>query len=386
MNEASAKALQVKGDATYNASGDPQDPFCVMVVKAKLNGGIRVFRSGLHSGYHLGIDKNKVWAEMRGGAHCEFKVMQQKDRAICLQSVRNPTQFVTFDSKGQPSSVSSPIKAELRFRVYCRGTFRDQGVMIIQTSPTQALFIDDESKVVGYGTRDVGSYFRVHKIQTGVRMFQSVTKPDCFIQIKNGVVSGDGDGGESCYFFVERNRNEGGSFRLLSLTENTYLGLTPEGVGTAASEEDIEDLVFYPEVIQFGNAKAKRPDFKSSLTTPRTWRMDTPKSMGGGATTHRSQAPQQTYRSQGSRKSTTDPKTPTAPQANSKQPTPSQGEDQPKTPFATQPPISEENDEPKSPGPQPAQPSKNNQPASGAKSPAKSPETVGSPERSPREQ
>ena len=28
VNEASTKALQIKGDATYNASGDPQDPFC----------------------------------------------------------------------------------------------------------------------------------------------------------------------------------------------------------------------------------------------------------------------------------------------------------------------------------------------------------------------
>ena len=134
-----------------------------------------------------------------------------------------------------------------------------------------------------------------------------------------------------------------------------------------------------------GNARAKRPDFKSSLTTPRTWRMDTPKSTAGGATTHRSQAPQQTYRSQVSRKSTTDPKTPTGAQASSKQPTPARGEEQPKTPFGTQPPISE-TDEPKSPGPQPAQTTNNNQPPSGDKSPAKSPETVASPERSPREQ
>ena len=37
---------------------------------------------------------------------------------------------------------------------------------------------------------------------------------------------------------------------MLHVGENKYLGLTPEGDGMSASEEDVEDLVFYPEVIE----------------------------------------------------------------------------------------------------------------------------------------
>ena len=36
----------------------------VIVVKAKMQNGARIFRSGLHSGYHLGIDRGKVFAEV----------------------------------------------------------------------------------------------------------------------------------------------------------------------------------------------------------------------------------------------------------------------------------------------------------------------------------
>ena len=69
-------------------------------------------------------------------------------------------------------------------------------------------------------------------------------------------------GDEACHFFVERNRYEGGSFRLLHVGENKYLGLTPEGDGMSASEEDVEDLVFYPEVIE---CKKKHKQKRSSL-------------------------------------------------------------------------------------------------------------------------
>ena len=131
-----------------------------------------------------------------------------------------------------------------------------------------------------------------------------------------------------------------------------------------------------------GNPKPKRPDFKSSLTTPRTWRIETPKTTGGGST-HRSHVPQQTSRSQVSRKSTTDPKTPTV-QENT---TPGQAEEQPKTPSGNQPPISEEKEEPKSPEllgededanpPESTEPSGNQPPISEEKEEPKSPELLG---------
>ena len=75
--------------------------------------------------------------------------------------------------------------------VYFQGAFRHQGVIVVQTSATQTLFIDEDRKVVGYGVRDVSAYFRVHKVQKGVRMLQSIARPDCFIQMRDGVVDGN---------------------------------------------------------------------------------------------------------------------------------------------------------------------------------------------------
>ena len=55
------------------------------MVKAKLHGGIRVFRSGLHSGYHLGIDKNKVWAEVKNTQY-PGRFINQSERKVTLTS------------------------------------------------------------------------------------------------------------------------------------------------------------------------------------------------------------------------------------------------------------------------------------------------------------
>ncbi|XP_075245948.1 uncharacterized protein LOC142339645 isoform X1 [Convolutriloba macropyga] len=383
VSEASGRPVMIRGDATFNARGSTQDPFCVIVVKAKMQNGVRIFRSGLHSGYHLGIDKGKVYAEMKGGVHCEFKVLPQKDRSVCLQSVKSPTHYISFDAEGNPSHTNSNIKSELKFRVYCRGSFRNQGVIVIQTSATQTLFIDEDNQVVGYGVRDVIAYFRVHKIagQRGVRMFQSIAKPDCFIQMKGDVVDGNGIGDEHCHFFVERNRLEGGSFRLLHVKENKYLGLTPEGEGMAASEEDVEDLVFHPEVIEYGVPKKKRPDFRSSMTTPRTLHIDTSRTGGdGGGSTRRSQiqnpktsSRMSTLQKESSRqlsktgtpKSQTDPRTPHLAQQREEE---IEDEEDPLTPGGQQGDRSETRDQPRSPGADASQGNQNGSPAKSPKS------------------
>jgi len=63
---------------------------------------------------------------------------------------------------------------------------RDQGVILLFTSHTQTLTTEKQSSLSATGKRNRLAQFRVHKIDSGVRMFESVLFGQQFIRVDDG--------------------------------------------------------------------------------------------------------------------------------------------------------------------------------------------------------
>lgn len=65
--------------------------------------------------------------------------------------------------------------------------FRDEGIIILYTSRTQTLMLDDTGECLATGIRGENAYWKVHKVKEGgIRMFENLSMPDSFLQVKNG--------------------------------------------------------------------------------------------------------------------------------------------------------------------------------------------------------
>jgi len=67
-----------------------------------------------------------------------------------------------------------------------QGVMRDKGIILLFTSPTQLLTSERQSLLSATGKRNQLAQFRVHKIASGVRMFESVLFPKQFIRVDEG--------------------------------------------------------------------------------------------------------------------------------------------------------------------------------------------------------
>jgi len=67
-----------------------------------------------------------------------------------------------------------------------QGVMRDKGVIMLFTSRTQTLTSERQSVLFATGKRDRLAQFRVHKIASGVRMFETVLFPEQFIRVDDG--------------------------------------------------------------------------------------------------------------------------------------------------------------------------------------------------------
>jgi len=63
---------------------------------------------------------------------------------------------------------------------------RDQGVILLFTSHTQLLSSENQSSLTATGKRNRLAHFRVHKIASGIRTFESVLFPQQFIRLEEG--------------------------------------------------------------------------------------------------------------------------------------------------------------------------------------------------------
>ena len=70
--------------------------------------------------------------------------------------------------------------------LYLQGAMRDNGVILLFTSHTQLLTSEKQSSLSATGKRNRLAQFRVHKIASGIRMFESVLFPQQFIRVDEG--------------------------------------------------------------------------------------------------------------------------------------------------------------------------------------------------------
>ena len=66
--------------------------------------------------------------------------------------------------------------------------FRDEGIVMFNTSRIQTLTVTSDKICLATGPRSEDAYWRVRKIgESGsVRMFESLSKPDSYLRIKDG--------------------------------------------------------------------------------------------------------------------------------------------------------------------------------------------------------
>jgi len=80
-----------------------------------------------------------------------------------------------------------------------KGVFHHGAIILLNTSLCQALCIRPDGSCSGAGQQQQESYWKVHKIGSGVCMFESVRNPRMYLKIKddhcNGTVS------ISCLYF-----------------------------------------------------------------------------------------------------------------------------------------------------------------------------------------
>lgn len=75
------------------------------------------------------------------------------------------------------------------FFFFVQGMFRDKGVVILMSSPTQAISVDHENEVSGTGKKNRLAQFRVHKVsEGGIRMFESIASPGKYLRVKQGKI------------------------------------------------------------------------------------------------------------------------------------------------------------------------------------------------------
>ncbi|XP_040289065.1 oxygen-regulated protein 1 [Bufo bufo] len=253
---ATGKFIRLTPDGKVDALGDKKDKHALFDVLVK-RGKVRVFRSHHLRHLALAIDKGVVAAMDNSGILCELQLHIQPNRCVTLESTRIPGMTISFNSDGEPARDDTRGYADIakEFSVHVKGMFHSGAVILLATSWSQALCLRSDGSCSGAGKQKVESYWRVHKTGPAVCMFESVTYPRGFLQIKNGSCNGEGTGDEYCQFKVEKNY-ENGSVTLESIrSKGIYIGLLPNGFAKPMIHTGEKNIVFYPQVIKFGREK-----------------------------------------------------------------------------------------------------------------------------------
>ncbi|KAM3928088.1 oxygen-regulated protein 1 [Leptodactylus fuscus] len=248
--KATGKFIRLTPDGRVDALGDKKDKYGLFDVLVK-RGKVRVLRSHHIRHLALAIDKGMVAAMDNSGILCELQLHIQPNRCVTLESTRMPGMTISFTNDGTRGYAD--IARE--FSAHVKGMFHSGAVVLLTTSWSQALCLRPDGYCSGAGKQNVESYWRVHKVGPAVYMFESVTNPRMFLQIKNGSCDGAGTGDEYCQFKVEKNY-ENGSVTLESIrSRGIYIGLLPNGFAKPVIHTGEQNVVFYPQVIKFGREK-----------------------------------------------------------------------------------------------------------------------------------
>eukprot|EP00057_Strongylocentrotus_purpuratus_P029281 XP_011683755.1 PREDICTED: uncharacterized protein LOC105447430 [Strongylocentrotus purpuratus] len=263
VSKVSGRALQVLTDNSVDACGDPEsaNKNAIYLVE-KLRGNIRIFRTQGKPELYLSLENNKVSGAKKAGLQCEFKLKVQPDRSVAIESVKSPNQMLTFVQSGRPHDPrGAGLGPQKLFYCYVKGTFSDNGLVVFYTSRTQTLSIDGEDAVIATGQKTESAYWRVRRVPgQKTRMFESQTKPDQYLRIKDGKCNVTGIGDESCHFLINKFKDKGYITLQSNTLRNLSVGFLPDGSVKPTIDSGETNVRLYPEVIEFG--------IKKKLTTP----------------------------------------------------------------------------------------------------------------------
>ncbi|XP_021244712.1 lipoxygenase homology domain-containing protein 1 isoform X4 [Numida meleagris] len=264
-------------DGSVDALGDKKNKYGLFDVIVK-RGNICIFRShqiphlalALVNGYATGKSKDK--------SCCELCIHLQPNGCAILESARNPGHTVMFNLQGKVADEKTGYAGlSKEFVVLVKGVFRHGAIILLNTSHCQALTLRPDGGCSGAGQQQEESYWTVHKIGSGVCMFESVRNPGMYLKIKDGQCNGAGTGDEYCHFKIEKNL-EAGSVSLESVwSKGMYVGLLPDGQTKPVINVGESNIFFYPQVIKFGcekpvgtpaAASQEKKDFRESEHPP----------------------------------------------------------------------------------------------------------------------
>ncbi|XP_078677295.1 uncharacterized protein LOC144913960 isoform X2 [Branchiostoma floridae x Branchiostoma belcheri] len=207
----------------------------------------------------------------KGGAFCEFQVKVQVDRCIMLESVKYPSQHMTFMPNGKAADTRGTNTGPGRqFSVYVKGVLRDDGIIRLNSSNSQCFTIMEDGQCTGVAKRNQEANFRVIKVQDGcVRMFESLEFPNRYLRIKDGQCDGFGIGDRYCQFQVTKHHSEGYVTLESMKSRGVYVGIQADGKARPCVDTGEPNIRFYPEVIKFGKKKERSPSTpESSVVSP----------------------------------------------------------------------------------------------------------------------
>ncbi|XP_010005184.1 PREDICTED: lipoxygenase homology domain-containing protein 1-like [Chaetura pelagica] len=209
---------------------------------------------------------------------CELRVHPQPNGCAILESARSPGHVVTFNLQGKVADETTGYAGLTKeFVVHVKGVFHHGAIILLNTSLCQALSCLPDGSCSGAGQQGQDSYWKVHKIGSGVCMFESVRNPRMYLKIKDDQCNGTGTGDEYCHFKIEKNL-ETGSVSLESVrNQGIYVGLLPDGQTKPVINTEERNIFFYPQVIKYGREEPmgtsaapnqEKKDFRESQLQP----------------------------------------------------------------------------------------------------------------------
>ncbi|XP_074174947.1 oxygen-regulated protein 1 [Rhinolophus sinicus] len=252
-NKLTGGFVRLHPDGTVDAIGEKTDKYGLFdVIFNKEN--ICIFQSHEMRHLSLALSNGSVTGMASGGASTELRVLYQPNRCTLLESALAPGHTVIFDRHGKTADESSAGYADLskEFVVFVKGMFLNSAVVLLATSLCQALCLQPDGTCSGVGNQSEKSYWKVHKISSGICMFESVKNAQMYLRIKDGQCDGTGTGDIDCHFKIKKNL-ENASISLESAKNpGLFVGLQSDGQAKPVIYTKDGNAFFYPQVIKFG--------------------------------------------------------------------------------------------------------------------------------------
>ncbi|XP_039768465.1 oxygen-regulated protein 1 [Ornithorhynchus anatinus] len=247
--------IRLHPDGTVDALGEKTDPFGLFDVTVKRE-NIYIFHSHQLRHLSLALDNGTVTGVASSESKCELQILHRSNRCAVLESVKDPRQMVTFNPQGRVTDESvGSVELSREFMIHVKGVFHSGAVILLATSLCQALCLRTDGSCNGVGHQSEESYWKVHKISSGVCMFESVKNPRKYLRILDGRCDGTGTGDLDCHFKIEK-KLASGSVSLESVeNRGLFVGLLPDGQAKPLVYTEDRNILFYPQVIQFGREK-----------------------------------------------------------------------------------------------------------------------------------